>query len=446
MLEKKDFYKKIVTSTWGVTIILVLTFITMLILNIWTLKLTDDYIYALTFDDHTRFLHLNQLIGSMRSHYAYMNGRLILHSIVQILLIGPDITFDILNTVVFICFIAELYYVSWFTLVKRHNVIVLLFIVVAVWYFTPAFGHVFLWEDGSVNYLWAAFFTLTYSLPVVKFFWNREKTYPLWFKVIYCLLGFPVGALSESMSASVMGMMFFGFVASYFIQKRKNCKWMLSTFPFLLMGYYLMNISPGTKASKFDGKVGFISSFVTVTEKYFQVLGVLSCVWLILMVVYFVKKLDKTVCLYSLWLMIIALGMNYLHSFANRYPDRSMLGVTYFTIMAVTVLGADLVDREVWLGFLMPGLICLSLAIPTVVPAIRDVHGMYVQTKQNEEYIMEQKELGNLDIELPVISVTTKYAAAKSLRYLSKKDAGTWPNTHMAAYYGVNSIIGKNKK
>lgn len=62
--------------------------------------------------------------------------------------------------------------------------------------------------------------------------------------------------------------------------------------------------------------------------------------------------------------------------------------------------------------------------------------------KQNEAYIYACKEKGILDIEVPMISGSTKYSVGGSNKYLDTEDAAMWPNYSMSYYYGVNSIIG----
>ena len=47
------------------------------------------------------------------------------------------------------------------------------------------------------------------------------------------------------------------------------------------------------------------------------------------------------------------------------------------------------------------------------------------------------------DITLPLINHRTKYSAVTGLTYLDANDANAWPNTSLAEYYEVKSIIGK---
>lgn len=69
-----------------------------------------------------------------------------------------------------------------------------------------------------------------------------------------------------------------------------------------------------------------------------------------------------------------------------------------------------------------------------------------VQTRQREIYIVEQKEKGNFDITVPVI--THKYPLRSqhdALAGLSdiREDPSFWMNQVLADYYGVRTITGK---
>lgn len=157
-------------------------FLVMLLLNILTVKVMDDYLYAFSFETGERITNVFQIFPSMYRHYFTMNGRLIVHFLVQIFELLPAIIFDVLNTFMFCVLIALIYYYSYYRMTKKHNALMLTGIAAMLWKFTPAFGHAFLWQDGSVNYLWPAVFVLLYLLPLVAIYDNREVLTAAWKK------------------------------------------------------------------------------------------------------------------------------------------------------------------------------------------------------------------------------------------------------------------------
>lgn len=69
----------------------------------------------------------------------------------------------------------------------------------------------------------------------------------------------------------------------------------------------------------------------------------------------------------------------------------------------------------------------------------------YRQCKARENYILEEKAKGNLDLKISLVTSDTSYSAVHKLRYLRIGISDDWPNTHMAKYFGVNSIEGVKK-
>ena len=70
---------------------------------------------------------------------------------------------------------------------------------------------------------------------------------------------------------------------------------------------------------------------------------------------------------------------------------------------------------------------------------------LHKQSLQREKYIIEQKEAGNMDISVPIISykypLRSGHDALSSLADISE-DSSYWINQAMAGYYGVNSVTG----
>ena len=71
-----------------------------------------------------------------------------------------------------------------------------------------------------------------------------------------------------------------------------------------------------------------------------------------------------------------------------------------------------------------------------------DIYSSYCFSKENNETIEKCKENDILDVEIPVFTPYTKYSPSYGLKYLDTEEADTWPNSSMAAYFGVKSIKG----
>ena len=62
---------------------------------------------------------------------------------------------------------------------------------------------------------------------------------------------------------------------------------------------------------------------------------------------------------------------------------------------------------------------------------------------ENEKQIVACREEGIMDVSVYRVYSKTGYCAIEGLGYLNTEEADTWPNKYMAAYFGVDSIIGE---
>lgn len=434
--------KKINESRTAVICCLCVVFLIMLLLNILTVMVMDDYLYSFSFETHERITNVLQIFPSMYRHYMMMNGRLLLHFLVQLVLMAPAIIFDILNTLMFCALVALIYYYCCYRFEGRHNALLLILIVALLWIFTPAFGQVFLWLDGSVNYLWPAVFVLLYLLPLTNVLDGRMGLNVRWKRILWVLAGFPIGALSESFSMAVMAAIFLIFVYRKFIKKEKTGVWTIMALPCCMVGYLAMMVSPGTWSSKVDGKQGLAATFLNVLDQYTQELKWLIVLWIVLIISAIYLKFSRRAILYSCLFMALSVIVNFLHIAANRYPVRSMTAVTIFLIMA------DMYLLTSFWGGRYEGIVCivsaLSLyyAVVAFFPGGYDILTVYRECRARENYIIEERNKGNMDLEVQLVECDTKYSSLYTWKYLKTGTWDDWRNVYMAWYYGVNTITG----
>ena len=86
--------------------------------------------------------------------------------------------------------------------------------------------------------------------------------------------------------------------------------------------------------------------------------------------------------------------------------------------------------------------VVILVSVPEVFSGTREIAASYLQISENEAWILECREQGVMDIEIEQFSPSSKYSAVYGLKYIDTQDVSTWPNSYMAEYYGVNSIIG----
>ena len=136
------------------------------VLNLLSPEYHDDFIYKFMIAagavDYSRPISsIGDIIRSQVNHYSAVNGRSIVHFLVQLFtgLLGKQL-FNVVNVLMFTMFVC---------LLKRYAAgrnqrgnLLLYLVTLALILFLPRFKDTFLWMTGSVNYLWSATATLIF--------------------------------------------------------------------------------------------------------------------------------------------------------------------------------------------------------------------------------------------------------------------------------------------
>ena len=174
-------------------------FLIALVYNAMSPYTTDDYSYMLSFSNGERITNPFQIFGSLWSHYLYIHGRILPHFFVQLLMIFPKWVFNIINDAAFVWMIWLMLHV-----VEKKKFSLLMFIAVpiALWIYIPAYGQIFLWMTGCMNYCWAYIFSLIYMKIYIRLFKKPDQllenkgiailsVYSLFFGAYLELISFP---------------------------------------------------------------------------------------------------------------------------------------------------------------------------------------------------------------------------------------------------------------
>ncbi len=140
-------------------LILVLSFAAVLILNLFTPMLSDDYAYAM---EVQKASSLCDLVVQEYHQYMTWNGRSVAHLLLRLFLFLPAPVFKIFNSLAF----AALSYVmaQLACREKRYDCWTLLMVQMGLWLYAADFAETILWEDGACNYLWGALIIFTFLL------------------------------------------------------------------------------------------------------------------------------------------------------------------------------------------------------------------------------------------------------------------------------------------
>ena len=445
MKEKISFEKlpgKLNASKALMLLALAFMYLVMLYCNLKTNLLADDFMYCFSFADGSRMESLSQLIPSMAAHRLTMNGRLISHGLVQISLMLPLLVFKLLNSAVLV---AEVYLVYRIANKGRAaNTLLLLCIFGCIWIFTLNFGQVILWQDGSVNYLWATFFSLLYlTVYIRKFMYGRDiSSLPL--RILYVLAAALIGAYSENCASTVIFLSCCFLLLSRFLKRQKISPYLWLAVLAALCGFAFMMTAPAqiaNKSSQFTVS-NIFDNFVTAIDMYRRIWTPMV-VYAALAALAYSRRLDRDTQILAALFMLGSLAAVFVLTFASFFPERSAYIGTLLIIAADAVLFAGLFNELQLRPFMLAlASVCIMAAAYKGSIGVQDIVKTNYFLTENEKQIIACREEGIMDVEVYRVYSSTGYCALEGLGYLNTEEADSWPNKYMAAYFGVDSIIG----
>ena len=138
---------------------------------------------------------IGDIFYSQYYHYLSQHGRVVTEGIVQLLMsFRNKHIFDVLNSILFMVYLYLLQLHS-----GRFTWVGTVFAAAMTFFFTRAFGEVFLWMSGSVNYLWVACLNLTLLYIFEKKLDNNNR----FAAVCYAIVAFLIGSMQEGFSVGI---------------------------------------------------------------------------------------------------------------------------------------------------------------------------------------------------------------------------------------------------
>lgn len=432
----------------AVFLILLIVFLVMTVLSFLTPLISDDYNYCFSFADYSRITSVGDIVRSMVAHRETTNGRIVAHSLVSLFLLMPKAVFNVANGLAAALFVLLISFYSDGGCGKR-NVPVMILSVLALWYFVPKFGEVFLWLDGSFNYGWAMLFSLLFVLPFYRTFSGAELKMSNPVRVVYVILAFGAGAYSESIS---LAMLFIALCLSVgtLVQKKKMPRFLAAAMVIAALGYVFMMLSP----SELSGRTGEFSvsaiarNFKYIVRQTGLCLGGLYCAFMMILAVAVESELgrerksrDFRPVIFSLIVFVGGLGSIAAFTFAKYFPDRAMCASACWTIVAGAVLLSRIFDDKRAFVFGLTGVLTALFAF-TFVLGVLDVAVVHKKSNERLAQIAQAKADGEQRIVLEAFTCDTKYSPVFESPDVADGE-NEWPNDAMAWYYGFESVSGK---
>lgn len=427
-----------------ITIAVVAMFLVALIYNAFSPYTTDDYSYMFSFADGEWLTNPFQIFGSLWSHYLNIHGRILPHFFVQFFMLFPKWVFNLINAAIFVWLI-------WLVLnvagKKKFSVLMFMAVPIAFWIYIPAYGQIFLWMTGSMNYCWAYLLSLLYMKVYIDLFQNPNHILDNRGIFGFSLFSLFFGAYSELVSFPVVFICFVlaGLVMLEQHSLKKYWKYWIPTVTGA-MGYLTMVLSPAESTRQAEFSLGFIfKNLIDVFESYYQCARPLLILWAVLMVIAVYFNADKKSVVISACFFVINLISMAMLSVASYVVSRHYAIPVFYLVVAIVVLMQALRGKG--------QIECISYCICAYVimtsvwslwEGTYDIYDVYRKHMEREAYIYEQVENGNDgELSVPIITPLTKYSCKYDLMDIREDYSDPWPNAEIAKYYGLEKIYGK---
>jgi hypothetical protein len=279
--------------------------------------------------------------------------------------------------------------------------------------------------------------------------------------MFFFILGLMAGWSYENIGAAVLSLLIAYFVMKGINRDKITLFEITGTIGFLI-GFVLLIAAPGNYVRvdviKVRGVGHYNDAMITMLLKRFSEVNFIffrnhGFILIVAALVAF-DLLYFQKCHLNLFLYFYALAASvgaYSMIFSPIFPDRAFLPITVF--LGIT-LGTVLmrfdgipVPAAIKKRCVYPAIVLLLLGIfsfVSVYKAGKNIVGIYLKQQKRIEYILAEKEKGDLDLEVKApIPVYDKHAALYGLSDILD-DEKSWPNTSIAGYFGLRSIKGRN--
>lgn len=420
-------------------IILVSIFLMMLVLNLLTPLLADDYSYSLNLDK-TKINSLMDVVNYQWWHYFNWGGRTVAHTIAQFFLLFPKVVFSIANSIIYVALIYLMYLHIRGN--REDKPLFLLLIHLGLWFILPVFGQTCLWLIGSCNYLWT-------TVIILWFLWiyrkNKENLSIIKLIGIF-LLGILAGWTNENTSAGLLVILLCYLIMTKIPNKKeKISKLRIVGFFGALIGFAIMILAPGNyiRAEEIQDNTFILIKIIkravemTITaEKYLFPLIILIVIAMSIKI-YHKKKIQN-----DSYIFIIGSGATiYSMVLSPTFPERSWTGVIVFLLIASGILLYDLDKLNKIYKYIIVDF-CIVLSVMYISEYIStgiDINNLRNTWEYREQYIEKQKEKENTEIKLSPYYTGNNHNPTYGLSDIVE-DKDIWPNNDLADYFNVKSI------
>ncbi|MCR5674136.1 MAG: DUF6056 family protein [Lachnospiraceae bacterium] len=427
------------------------SFLLILVCNLLTPMLSDDYAYGVV----ARRAHsLGDLFLQEADHYLTWNGRSVAHFLLRLTLIAPPVLFKILNSLVFVL-LSLLMYLS-VSGHRAYDIRLLAFITLSLWFGGISFAETILWQTGSCNYLWGTAIILGF-LVLFKHLLSAENgagqsVRQVGWAIGLFLFGLIAGWCNENTSGGGL-LLSLGILFQYRRegQDRRISPWMLAGPVGQLTGLILMVAAPGNRIRAslqepeiFSGPVGLFARFQKISLALEEHLFLWIALFLFLLVLGITQKKRIAPFAEQIFLFAVFAATSYALVLSPPTQIRAHFGAGVFLLIAIAGLYDRVSEEETLISALKNSAVLIAAVwfCFYYLDNVTDLGRIWRESAERTAYIEGQLAESDTDtIVVPMLrpGFETDLSCAYSVDLT--EDPGFWANNIMANYYGVNEII-----
>ncbi len=366
------------------------------ILNMYTPIMHDDFAYLYKYGPPSAVrpteIPIQSIVDIFESqyyHYLDVNGRALLHFLIQLFLFfGKDI-FNVFNTLVLLALIVIIYKIAvQYKTSGVERFFILTFITASVWLTSPFVGQTMLWTTGAINYLWGTLAVLGFlyylqnKLKVPSFHWVQG------FLLFVCSL--LAGWTQESISIGVSAALFFYYL---FNRSQITIQRVIMVLGFWV-GTLFIIIAPGT-LHRVDAEIEMhsLSVFEQLASKVVYVFAIVKmlklniAVFIVLGLFHYFKKLSfvKFVKVQSIYIVAVFFSLLFF-TIIGKLDDRVFFGVNIFLILVNVSLLTHLnssISKKMMQALSLLFILTLSYSFIQAIGITKNYHTAFVSLESN---------------------------------------------------------------
>ena len=446
------------------TALLALSFLTILVANMLTPYLSDDFSYGAQVRTASS---LWELFSQEAEQYMTWNGRSVVHLLLRFSLYLPGILFKLANSACFVL-LSVLIYLNVEGR-RRWDTGLLILITLMLWGGSVTISETVLWQTGACNYLWGTTiimgFVTCYRYCLRRAWTDSSAMTRSAIPAALCffLLGVAAGWCNENTSGGGLILSLIFLISTIRAGTTKDTShklplWAIAGPAGQLTGLIIMVLSPGSRAraslqepEAFSGLVGIIARFqkitVTVHGLFFIWIAVFLMLFILVSQAYIADEGWRGLLLGRLLVPVsyalAAVATSYALVLTAPTQPRAHFGAGIFWFTAIAALYTGLPEKSYLIRSFKRAAVYIGMVwfFFFYMDEVTDLGRIYRECSERTAIVEEAARAGAPEVYVASLRPGFETVLSDAYHVDLSDDAAYWTNVAMEQYYGVDSII-----